>query len=295
MRRLNNPHPINTSKVFDFFNVLLITIFTLLIIVPILNILASSFASNTALAKGDFIFFPSEFTLDNYKAVLNDSTITRAFLISVSKTVIGVVTHVSFCAMVAYGLSKPELKFRKLYTAIGVFTMYFSGGMIPYYLLIKSLGLRNNFLVYIIPALFSYYDVVVLMNFFRQIPASLEESATIDGAGPWTVFLRIILPLSKPALATIALFNGVNQWNDFMTAKLYVTDETLWPLQMKLYEIIVQSQASSTNVVGSVVLSTTTKGIQLATIVVTTVPILIIYPLLQKHFVTGMMLGAVKE
>lgn len=286
---------ISGSKVFDFFNVVFILIFTLLILVPILNIVASSFASNTALAKGDFIFFPSEFSLDNYKAVLNDDTITRAFFISVSKTVIGVVTHVSFCAMVAYGLSKPNLKFRKFYTALGVFTMYFSGGMIPYYLLIKDLGLRNNFLVYIIPALFSYYDVVILMNFFRQIPSSLEESATIDGAGPWSIFLRIILPLSKPALATIALFNGVNQWNDFMTAKLYITDETLWPLQMKLYEIIVQSQASSTNVVGSVVLSTTTKGIQLATIVVTTVPILIIYPLLQKHFVTGMMLGAVKE
>lgn len=296
MKRLKKNVPyINGSRIFDFFNVVFVSIFTLLILVPILNIVASSFASNTALAMGDFIFIPSEFSLDNYRAVLNDETIARAFLISVSKTVIGVVTHVSFCAMVAYGLSKPNLKFRKLYTAMGVFTMYFSGGMIPYYLLIKELGLRNNFLVYIIPALFSYYDVVILMNFFRQIPSSLEESATIDGAGAWSIFLRIILPLSKPALATIALFNGVNQWNDFMTAKLYITDETLWPLQMKLYEIIVQSQASSTNVVGSVVLSTTTKGIQLATIVVTTIPILIIYPLLQKHFVTGMMLGAVKE
>ena len=292
MRRLK---PINGSRIFDFFNVIFITLFSLIILVPIINIVASSFASNEALAYGDFIFFPSEFTLDNYKAVLNDPSMGQAFFISVAKTVIGVVTHVMFCAMVAYGLSKPNLKFRKLYTAMGVFTMYFSGGMIPYYLLIKDLGLRNNFLVYIIPALFSYYDVVILMNFFRQIPASLEESATIDGAGVWTIFLKIILPLSKPALSTIALFNGVNQWNDFMTAKLYITDEALYPLQMKLYEIIVKSQAASENVVGSVVLSTTTKGIQLATIVVTTVPILIIYPLLQKHFVSGMMLGAVKE
>lgn len=283
------------SKIFDIFNVLLISLFTLIILVPILNIVGSSFASNEALAKGGFLFIPPAFSLDNYRAVLNDPTIVRAFFISVSKTVVGVITHVLFCAMVAYGLSKRHLKFRKLYTAMGVFTMYFSGGMIPYYLLIKDLGLRNSFLVYIIPALFSYYDVVILMNFFRQIPESLEESATIDGAGYWTIFMKIILPLSKPSLATIALFNGVNQWNDFMTAKLYITDETLYPLQMKLYEIIVQSQAASTNVVGSMVLATTTKGIQLATIVVTTVPILIIYPLLQKHFVSGMMLGAVKE
>ena len=161
--------------------------------------------------------------------------------------------------------------------------------------LVKELGLLNNFMVYILPQLFSYYDVVILMNFFRQIPASLEESAQIDGAGVWKIFLSIAMPLSKPALATIALFNGVYQWNDFMTAKLYMTNKDLYPVQMKLYEIIVQQQAQSMNSIGNVALSTTSKGIQLATIVVTTVPIIIIYPLLQKHFVSGMMLGAVKE
>ena len=159
----------------------------------------------------------------------------------------------------------------------------------------KKVGLLNNFMVYILPQLFSYYDVVILMNFFRQIPASLEESAQIDGAGVWKIFLSIAMPLSKPALATIALFNGVYQWNDFMTAKLYMTNKDLYPVQMKLYEIIVQQQAQSMNSIGNVALSTTSKGIQLATIVVTTVPIIIIYPLLQKHFVSGMMLGAVKE
>ncbi len=197
--------------------------------------------------------------------------------------------------MVAYGLSKRDLKFRKLYTVMGVITLFFSGGMIPTYLLMKKLGLLNNFLVYILPQLFSYYDVVILMNFFRQVPVSLEESAKIDGAGVWRTFLTIIMPLSKPALATIALFNGVFQWNDFMTAKLYVTKQSLYPVQMKLYELIVQQQAASMNTIGSIALSTTSKGVQLATIVVTTVPILIIYPLLQKHFVSGMMLGAVKE
>ena len=134
-----------------------------------------------------------------------------------------------------------------------------------------------------------------IAQFFRQIPASLEESAQIDGAGVWKIFLSIAMPLSKPALATIALFNGVYQWNDFMTAKLYITNKDLYPVQMKLYEIIVQQQAQSMNSIGNVALSTTSKGIQLATIVVTTVPIIIIYPLLQKHFVSGMMLGAVKE
>ncbi|MCR4694369.1 MAG: carbohydrate ABC transporter permease [Pseudobutyrivibrio sp.] len=286
---------LTSGRIFDITNVILVSLLTLIIIIPILNVVAQSFADAKSLAEGNFIFFPKGVTLDNYKAVFKDTSIWKAFLISVAKTVFGVVTHVFFCSMVAYGLSKRDLKLRNIYTVMGVITLFFSGGMIPTYLLMKKLGLLNNFLVYILPQLFSYYDVVILMNFFRQVPVSLEEAAKIDGAGAWRVFLTIIMPLSKPALATIALFNGVFQWNDFMTAKLYITNRDLYPVQMKLYEIIVQQMAAANNTFGSVVLSTTSKGIQLATIVVTTVPIIIIYPLLQKHFVSGMMLGAVKE
>lgn len=284
----------NESKRFDIVNRLVLLLIAVIIVVPIWNIVASSFSSGKALAEGGFVFWPKKFSIENYKAVMNDSSIWKAYIISVSKTVVGVVTHVFFCSMVAYGLSKRDLMGRKLYTAMGVITMFFSGGMIPTYLLMRQLNLTNNYLVYIIPALFSYYDVVILMNFFRQLPVSMEESAKIDGAGVWKIFLKIIMPLSKPAIATIALFNGVFQWNDFMTAKLYITDKTLYPVQMKLYEIIVR-QSVQNMPVASVVMETTSKGIQLATIVITTVPILIAYPLLQKHFVSGMMLGAVKE
>lgn len=283
------------DRVFNLINTTVILLITIIILVPLLNVVASSFAGSTALAEGGFIFFPKEWTLDNYRAVFKDTSIWKAFVISVAKTLIGVVTHVFFCAMVAYALSKRNLRGRKFYTVMGVITMFFSGGMIPTYLLMKQLHLLNNFWVYILPQLFSYYDVVILMNFFRQVPESLEESAKIDGAGVWRTFLTIAMPLSKPALATIALFNGVYQWNDFMTAKLYMTNKDLYPVQMKLYEIIVQMQAQSMNSIGNIALTTTSKGIQLATIVVTTVPIIIIYPLLQKHFVSGMMLGAVKE
>lgn len=285
---------VSESRVFDFINNFVLVLIAVIIVVPLWNIVVSSFSSGRALAEGGYIFLPKEFSLENYRTVLRDSSIWAAYVISVAKTLIGVVTHVFFCSMVAYGLSKRDLKGRKFYTAMGVITMFFSGGMIPTYLLMKQLGLLDNFMVYILPQLFSYYDVVILMNFFRQVPSSLEESAKMDGAGVWKVFLRIIMPLSKPALATIALFNGVYQWNDFMTAKLYITDKSLYPVQMKLYEIIVQQQTQSMNV-GSFVMETTTKGVQLATIVITTVPIVIVYPLLQKHFVSGMMLGAVKE
>ncbi|ASA23238.1 carbohydrate ABC transporter permease [Paenibacillus donghaensis] len=284
------------SRIFDALNVSLLFIFTVIIVVPLWNVIISSFSSGRALAEGGFIFWSKEFSLENYRAVFQDQSIWQSFFISVSKTFIGVVTHVFFCAMVGYGLSKRYIRGRKLYVALGVITMFFSGGMIPTYLLIKSLGLLNSFWVYIIPALFSYYDVVILMNFFRNVPDSLEESAKIDGAGDWRVFLKIFIPLSMPAMATIAMFNGVGQWNDFMTTKLYITDQALYPLQMKLYEIIVQSQTQSMqNVGGSAVIETTTKGVQLATIVITTLPIVAMYPVLQRYFISGMMMGAVKE
>ncbi|EOS54362.1 MULTISPECIES: carbohydrate ABC transporter permease [Paenibacillus] len=284
------------SRIFDTVNATVLIIFTIVIVIPLWNVIVSSFSSGRALAEGGFVFWPKEFSLENYQAVFRDDTIWQSFLISVLKTVIGVVTHVFFCAMIGYGLSKNNVRGRKLYVTMGVITMFFSGGMIPTYLLIKSLGLLNSFWVYIIPALFSYYDVVILMNFFRNVPDSLEESAKIDGAGDWGIFLKIFIPLSMPAMATIALFNGVSQWNDFLTTKLYITDEYLYPLQMKLYEIIVQSQTQSMqNIAGSVVIETTTKGVQLATIVITTLPIVVIYPLLQRYFISGMMLGAVKE
>ncbi|AIQ23317.1 MULTISPECIES: carbohydrate ABC transporter permease [Paenibacillus] len=284
------------SRIFNTINIILLCICTVIIVVPLWNVVISSLSSGKALAEGGFIFWSTDFSLENYRAVFNDETIGLAFLVSIAKTFIGVITHVFFCAMIGYGLSKKYIRGRKLYVAMGVITMFFSGGMIPTYLLIKSLGLLNSFWVYIIPALFSYYDVVILMNFFRNVPDSLEESAKIDGAGDWRIFLKIFIPLSMPAMATIALFNGVGQWNDFMTTKLYITDQALYPLQMKLYEIIVQSQTQSMqNVGGSAIIETTTKGVQLATIVITTLPIVVMYPILQRYFISGMMMGAVKE
>lgn len=284
------------SRIFNTINIILLCICTVIIVVPLWNVVISSLSSGNALAEGGFIFWSTDFSLENYRAVFNDETIGLAFLVSIAKTFIGVITHVFFCAMIGYGLSKKYIRGRKLYVAMGVITMFFSGGMIPTYLLIKSLGLLNSFWVYIIPALFSYYDVVILMNFFRNVPDSLEESAKIDGAGDWRIFLKIFIPLSMPAMATIALFNGVGQWNDFMTTKLYITDQALYPLQMKLYEIIVQSQTQSMqNVGGSAIIETTTKGVQLATIVITTLPIVVMYPILQRYFISGMMMGAVKE
>jgi putative aldouronate transport system permease protein len=286
---------IKENRVFNIFNIIFMSLFALVIIFPIWDIVVASFSNPDALAKPGIRVWPEEFSLESYKLVFKDATIWNAFLISILKTVVGVITHVMFTAMVAYGMSKKDLFGRNIYTAIGIGTMFFSGGMIPTYLLMKSLGLLDSFWVYIIPSLFSYYDMIILMNFFREIPDSLEESAKIDGAGAWTIFLKIILPLSTPVLATIALFNGVYQWNDYMTAKLYISNEALYPIQMKLYEIIVQTQAQTMQTATSVVIPTSSESIQLATIVIATVPIVLVYPFLQKYFIKGMMIGAVKE
>lgn len=285
------------GAVFNFLNVTLLLLFTLIIVIPIWNVVVASFTSSTGLAQGGMLLWPKGFTLQNYEKVFADADIWKAFGISVAKTVIGALTHVLFCSMVAYGLSKSALVGRKFYTTFGVITLYFGGGIIPFYLLIKSIGLLDSFWVYIIPSLLSYYDVIILMNFFRDVPTSLEESAKIDGASEWTVFTRIFLPLSKPALATIILFNGVAQWNDFITAKMFITNQNLYPLQMKIYEIVVQSQTKNLGTPAAVdaVVQSSSRGVQLATIIITTIPILVIYPLLQRYFISGMMVGAVKE
>jgi putative aldouronate transport system permease protein len=286
---------IKENRVFNVFNIIFMSLFALVIIFPIWDIVVASFSSPDSLSKPGIRVWPEEFSLESYKLVFQDDTIWNAFLISILKTVVGVITHVMFTAMVAYGMSKKDLFGRNIYTALGIGTMFFSGGMIPTYLLMKELGLLDSFWVYILPSLFSYYDMIILMNFFREIPDSLEESAKIDGAGVWTIFLKIILPLSTPVLATIALFNGVYQWNDYMTAKLYISNEALYPIQMKLYEIIVQTQAQTMQTATSVVIPTSSESIQLATIVIATVPIVLVYPFLQKYFIKGMMIGAVKE
>ena len=174
--------------------------------------------------------------------------------------------------------------------------MFFYGGMIPMFLVIKSLGLANNFLVYIIPVLFSFYDMIILMNFFRGIPDSIEESAKIDGAGVFQVFRKIVVPLSLPVFATIGLFHGVYQWNDFFVAKLFVTDKSLYPIQYYLYQLLTSVGAANASKTGVYISKAfTTQSLQQATMIITTLPIMVVYPFLQKYFISGMLVGGIKE
>lgn len=283
------------EKIFNVANVIFMVFFLAIITLPLWNIVALSFNDATDAARGGIYFWPRKFSLESYYTVFEDSAIYKAFVISVAKTVIGVVLHTALTAMVAYGMSRRNLMGRKIYMNMGILTMFVSGGMIPTFLLFKELGLLNNFWVYIIPVLFSFYDMVILMNFFRSIPFSLEESAMMDGANPFIIFVKIILPLSLPVLATIALFHGVFQWNDYMTANIYVDDRSLYPLQMLLFRIVSENLSPAVATGTNVVRNTTSQSLQLATMVVTTVPVVVIYPFLQKYFIQGMTLGSVKE
>lgn len=283
------------EKIFNVVNVLFMIFFIAIIALPLWNILALSFNDPVDATRGGIYFWPRKFSIESYLTVFEDHAIYRAFIVSVAKTLIGVLCHTAVTAMVAYGMSRRNLVGRKVYMTMGILTMFVSGGMIPTFLLFKQLGLLNSFWVYIIPSLFSFYDMVIMLNFFRSIPYSLEESAEMDGANPFTIFTRIILPLSLPVLATIALFHGVFQWNDYMTANIYIDDRSLYPLQMLLYRIVSENLSPAVATGTNVVRNTTSQSMQLATMVVTTVPVLIIYPFLQKYFVQGMTLGSVKE
>jgi len=197
-------------------------------------------------------------------------------------------------------LSKSNLIGRKYYMAFGTITMFFAGGIIPTFILFKQMHLLNNFLVYIIPAAFNFFNLLIFINFFREIPASLEESAKIDGANDFKIFYKVIMPLSKPVLATIALFAGVGQWNDYFGGLMYMTVRTdLEPIQTYLYRMVAQVQSSqaanSISAANITAADTTSTSIKLAAMIITTVPICCVYPFLQKYFVKGMMVGAVKE
>ncbi|OON96419.1 MAG: ABC transporter permease [Epulopiscium sp. Nele67-Bin005] len=281
---------------FDRFNNVLMFVICFITLYPIWYIIVNSFNDGNDAMLGGIFWWPRVFSTENYEAVFQNEGLMKAFGITIARTFVGTVTNVFFTAMVAYPLSKSHLIGRKWFLGMGTVTMFFSGGLIPSFLLYKNLGLLDTFWVYILPALFNFFNLIIFVNFFKEIPASLEESAAIDGANDWTIFLKIILPLSRPVLATIALFTGVYHWNDYFAGVIFINNPDLQPVQTFLYRIVAESgsnqmMAAATNVTQT----TTSASIKLATMVITTIPILCVYPFLQKYFEKGIMIGAVKE
>ena len=285
------------DAIFDMFNIVIMVAVCFIVLYPIWYTLVNSFNNGQDAMLGGIYWWPRMFTFDNYKEVFRDNSILTAFMVSIARTLIATTLSVFFTAMVSYGLSKKDLVGRNLYLIIGTITLFFSGGLIPYFLLIKQLGMYDKFIVYIIPSLFYFYNTIIYMAFFREIPTSLEESAKIDGANDFVIFVRLIIPLSKPILATMALFTGVYHWNDYFMGIIYINNANLQPIQTFLYRIISESSTHTMllNAPSEITAnSITSQSLKLATMCVTTLPIVCVYPFLQKHFVKGMLLGSIK-
>jgi len=282
--------------IFEILNTLLMLVICFLTLYPIWYVIVNAFNDGTDAMRGGIYWFPRQFSLSSFDAVFRSKGIMTAMGITVAKTLIGTVVHVFFTAMIAYAFSRKELVGRKLYMVIGTITMFFGGGLIPYYLLIRDLNLLDNFLVYIIPAAFSFFDLIIFLSFFREIPAGLEEAAKIDGANDFQIFYKVIIPSSMPVVATIALFHGVYQWNDYFTGMIFMNNMDLQPIQTYLFRVVAQSSSNQmlAAMPSGVAVTVTSQSLKLATMVVTTAPIVFVYPFLQKYFVKGFMIGSIK-
>jgi putative aldouronate transport system permease protein len=265
---------------------------------PVWYTVVLSFNDSQDALRGGIYWWPRKFSLKSYETVFMDKSILRAFNVTIWRTLIGTASSVFFTSMVAYAFSKKHIMGNRVYLVIGAITMFFGGGLIPYFILLRSIGLYDKFLVYIIPSLFNFYNLIIFMSFFREIPPGLEESAKIDGANDFVIFVRIVLPLSTAVLATIALFNGVYHWNDYFMGVMYINNPDLQPIQTFLYRIVAAA-AMAGAIVGEIPTEVSasrvsSQSLKLATMVVTTAPIICVYPFLQKYFVKGVMIGSIK-
>ena len=286
--RFNTP----AGRVFDVFNVVLLIAIAIVALVPFVYVLAGSFATEAELATRSFFLWPETFSLDAYEAIFTSPAFIRALITTIAVTAVGTLVQLMLTATMAYPLSKANLPGGRLILSLIVFTMVFGGGMIPTFLVVKDLGLLNNYWALILPMAINPFSLIIIKNFFQQLPAELEESAKIDGANELQTLWSIVLPLSKPVLATFALFYAVGIWNDFMSPLLYLNDNSMWTLQMFLRQVTVATDLSV--VEQDPTQLPPAQGIKFAVIIVATLPIVLFYPFLQKHFAKGMLIGSVK-
>lgn len=283
------------EKVFNVFNIMFMIFLCAIMIYPMLFVLGRSFMPEIERAANPLRILPRIWDLEAYKFIFREAvTIKSSYIITILRTIVGTAFNIFFTSILAYVLSKKFYPLRNSITILVVFTMWFGGGLIPTFLLYKSLGLVNNFWVYILPGLISPWNLLLLRNFFIQIPDSLEESAKIDGANDLTIFFRIVLPLSTAAIATISLFYAVAHWNAWFDSLIFMNDKQMWTLQLLLREIIRNANMSDLMDTGSIISLPPTESVKMATVVVATLPILMVYPFLQKYFVKGVMVGSLK-
>ncbi|MCM3172537.1 carbohydrate ABC transporter permease [Paenibacillus sp. MER 99-2] len=283
------------NRIFNTVNVILIIIAMVLCLAPFIHIIAISLSSNRAIGSGEVSFFPKELSFEAYTKVFADTSMIRSLLYTIWLTVLTTVLSMIMTIAAAYPLAKSSLKGRKWFMLVIVVTMFFSGGIIPEYILIKNLHLLDSTWGLVLPGLISPFYMIILITFFKGIPESLEEAAQIDGSTHFGTLLRIILPLSLPVMATLSLFYAVGRWNGFQDALMYITKPDLFPLQLKMYQMIQQNQITElmqNEGIGSV--KVLPESLKAASVIFSTLPILLVYPWLQRYFISGVMVGAVK-
>lgn len=286
----------NKKKIdfFSIFNYTLMIVLCIVFIYPFIYTAAISFSGAKPIMQGKVLLYPKEFTLSAYQAIFKNDNIMRSFLFTVELTIFGVATSILATTFTAYPLSRIDLKGKNVFLNLIIFTMYFNGGLIPTYLLIKQIGLTNKMGSLIFPSMIDTFLLIIMLNYFRGLPVELEEAAKVEGANNFTIFLKVIMPLSLPVLATLTIFYAVGYWNTFFNALMYIQSPKKYPLQVLLYQILSSTDTMTNNsneVYSKELVAENLKG---AIVIVTTLPIVVIYPFLQKYFIKGATVGAVK-
>jgi putative aldouronate transport system permease protein len=286
------------QRMWDSLNVAVLGLLALITFYPFYYIFIYSISDPTEAARGVYLT-PQGFSLDNYRAVFKEENILQAFFISISRTIVGTLLTLIGCTIFSYGISKHFLPFRKWMYGSVLVTMYISPGLIPWYITMKEYGLKNNFLIYVLPGMIVAFYIVLIKTYMEELPAALEESAMVDGASYYQILFKIIIPLSIPVLATVAIFNAVGQWNSWVDNLYLASDPKLQTLQLLLYSFVNQQNAAMSMVTSNSMSSQnmiilTPTSVQMTITMVATLPILLIYPFLQRYFLKGLVLGAVK-
>jgi putative aldouronate transport system permease protein len=289
------------DKIFNIINVSVLSIVLIIVLYPLVYIISASMSNPTLVNQGKVWLFPKGINFDGYRRVFQDQQIWIGYRNTILYTVVGTIVNLSVTLPAAYALSRKDLYGRKFFTAIFTFTMFFSGGLIPTYLVVKNLGLRDSMWALILPAAAGMWNIIMTRTYFQTtIPYELQEAAVIDGCSNTRLFFSIVLPLSAPIVAIMALFYGVGHWNSYFGALIYISDRKLYPLQLILREILIQSEVSMEMMKTGEAVESMAKQAELAelikyaVIIVSTIPVLVAYPFIQRYFVKGMMVGAIK-
>ncbi len=286
------------QALFNIISYSIVLVFTLICVIPFLLVISGSFTDEGSIHTDGYRFIPKQFSLNAYKvAFAMPENIIRAYGVTGAVTVVGTLVGLFIICMTAYGLQRPQFKYRNAFALYFYFTTLFSGGLVPWYILmVKYLHLKNNYLALLFPAMLTVFDIIIMRSFMKSIPEALAESAKIDGAGEFRIFAQIFLPLSKPALATVGLFIALRYWNDWYASMLFISNKKMFSLQFYLYSMLTQMEfaANDAKSAGIVMEQYPAESFKLAMTIVATGPILLLYPFVQKYFIQGMTVGAVK-